>query len=274
MKLGFWRLRLPATDPGRTDRHCPALWVQGIEFRTSGSISTASSRGLRGRPQPGAAAFWLMPGSRPLACPPACASTPPTRAHTCPSVRRYGSMWSWPRRSALPVSAPLATNCPRERRRTPRGSAPGGESYAAVDEWAAQHGVTVLVKPTQHAPTGPGRLWTTRRPEPGRPLAIFHHVSRGQSVDAAYGYLRGLVRHVHFAITDDAADADQQRHGSSPGPGRLPGLPRSRSSTPGTRPGSSGCTSTSTDSTCRDRTPRPARVGGRRVIATTADGYR
>ena len=87
------------------------------------------------------------------------------------------------------------------------------QSYAAVDAFAGQHGVTVLVETHTNMRGDWARqiVDASGAAHLGVLWHIFHHVSRGQSVDAAYGFLRGHVRHVHFALTDDVPDADQQR---------------------------------------------------------------
>lgn len=87
------------------------------------------------------------------------------------------------------------------------------ESYAAVDGWAAQHGVAVLVE----THTNMRAHWARRIVDRsgagnlGVLWHISHHVSRGQSVDEAEGHIRGLVRHVHFAAGDRVEDADNRR---------------------------------------------------------------
>ena len=90
------------------------------------------------------------------------------------------------------------------------------ESYASVDEWAGQHGVTVLVE----THTNMKGQWARRilDTSSARHLQVLwhieHHLRRGQSVDEAYGYIRGHVGHVHFSALDDSlyvADADNRR---------------------------------------------------------------
>ncbi len=89
------------------------------------------------------------------------------------------------------------------------------ESYAAVDAFARQHRVQVLVEThtnllAQYAARileradarSLGVLW-----HPG------HHLQRGQSIDQAYAYLRGHVWHVHWnALSGSPArEADHRR---------------------------------------------------------------
>jgi len=90
------------------------------------------------------------------------------------------------------------------------------ESYAAVDGWAGEHGVTVLVE----THTNMKGQWARRILDKAgaENLAVLwhtgHHLMRGQSVDEAYGHIRGHVRHVHFTAQDDHAhvsDAENQR---------------------------------------------------------------
>lgn len=74
------------------------------------------------------------------------------------------------------------------------------ESYASVDEWARKHRVQVLVE----THTNMRAHWAKRIIDAagGTNLKALwdpgHHVRRGQSVDDAYGYLRGVVAHLHF----------------------------------------------------------------------------
>ncbi|HHE72753.1 MAG TPA: sugar phosphate isomerase/epimerase [Chloroflexi bacterium] len=90
------------------------------------------------------------------------------------------------------------------------------ESYASVDEWAGQHGVTVLVE----THTNMKGQWARRILDASgaRHLQVLwhieHHLRRGQSVDEAYEHIRGYVGHVHFSALDDnphVTDADNRR---------------------------------------------------------------
>jgi sugar phosphate isomerase/epimerase len=90
------------------------------------------------------------------------------------------------------------------------------ESYAAVDAWAVAHGVTVLVE----THTNMKGEWARRiLDEAGaQSLQVLwhtgHHLQRGQSVDEAYGYIQGAVRHVHFTAPTEGnhvTDRDNQR---------------------------------------------------------------
>ena len=90
------------------------------------------------------------------------------------------------------------------------------ESYAAVDAWAGEHGVTMLVE-----------THTNMRGEWARQILdqsgaahlkvlwhIGHHLRHGQSVDEAYGYIGEQVRHVHFSAGEErdvVTDADNLR---------------------------------------------------------------
>jgi sugar phosphate isomerase/epimerase len=90
------------------------------------------------------------------------------------------------------------------------------ESSADVDAWAQEHDVVVLVEThtnmkgqwakqilDQAGATNLAVLWH-----------IGHHLQRGQGVDEAYSFIRGHVRHVHFAAKADDAyvtDADNRR---------------------------------------------------------------
>lgn len=90
------------------------------------------------------------------------------------------------------------------------------ESYAAVDAWAGSHGVVVLVE----THTNMKGEWAKQILDEadaqnlGVLWHIGHHLRRDQSVDAAYRYIRGYVRHVHFAADEASpfvSDADNQR---------------------------------------------------------------
>jgi sugar phosphate isomerase/epimerase len=89
------------------------------------------------------------------------------------------------------------------------------ESYAAVDEWACQHGIEVLVE----THTNMRGHWARQILDQAQAESlqvlwhIGHHVSRGQSVDEAYPYIRGHVRHLHFGAMPGktVTDADNQR---------------------------------------------------------------
>ncbi len=74
-------------------------------------------------------------------------------------------------------------------------------SYAAVDSWAAHHGVVVLVEThTNMKAEWARRILDAAKADHLQVLwHIEHHLSRGQSVDDAYGLLQGHIRHVHFS---------------------------------------------------------------------------
>jgi sugar phosphate isomerase/epimerase len=89
------------------------------------------------------------------------------------------------------------------------------ESYASVDEWAGDHGVEVLVEThTNMRAHWAMQILDQAKAEHLQVLwHISHHLRRGQSVEEAYRYLRGHVRHVHFAAPpydEDVSDADNQ----------------------------------------------------------------
>jgi len=90
------------------------------------------------------------------------------------------------------------------------------ESYASVDGWAGQHGVKVLVEThTNMRAHWARQILDQANAERLQVLwHIGHHLRRGQSVDDAYRYLRGQVRHVHFCTQPDdeyVSDADNRR---------------------------------------------------------------
>jgi sugar phosphate isomerase/epimerase len=89
------------------------------------------------------------------------------------------------------------------------------ESYASVDDWALQHGVEVLVE----THTNMRAHWARQILDQADADSLqvlwdnYHHLSRGQSVEEAYPYIRGHVRHLHFHAGEGApipSDADNQ----------------------------------------------------------------
>lgn len=90
------------------------------------------------------------------------------------------------------------------------------ESYAAVDDWAQQHGIEVLVETHTNMRGHWARQIIDKAQADSLQVLwdIYHHLSRGQSVDEAYQYIQGHVRHLHFHALADAeipSDADNQR---------------------------------------------------------------
>jgi sugar phosphate isomerase/epimerase len=90
------------------------------------------------------------------------------------------------------------------------------ESYASVEEWARQHGVEVLVETHTNMRGHWARQILDQAGAESLQVLwhIGHHLRRGQSVDEAYAYIRGHVRHLHFVARPDdeyVTDADNQR---------------------------------------------------------------
>ena len=89
------------------------------------------------------------------------------------------------------------------------------ESYASVDDWAKQHGIEVLVETHTNMRGHWARQILDQAQADNLQVLwhIGHHVSRGQSVDDAYQYIRGHVRHLHFNALPgkDTTDADNRR---------------------------------------------------------------
>jgi sugar phosphate isomerase/epimerase len=89
------------------------------------------------------------------------------------------------------------------------------ESCAAVDEHAGQHNAKVLIE----THTNMRADWARRIVEDsgatnvGVLWHIGHHVSRGQSVDEAFGHIKGHIDHLHFNTSEGGkvTDADNQR---------------------------------------------------------------
>jgi sugar phosphate isomerase/epimerase len=90
------------------------------------------------------------------------------------------------------------------------------ESYAAVDDWAQQHGIEVLVETHTNMRGHWARQILDEAQAPSVQVLwhIGHPLRRGQSVDEAYPHIRGHVRHLHFSAPVDSevvTDADNQR---------------------------------------------------------------
>ncbi len=87
------------------------------------------------------------------------------------------------------------------------------ESYAAVDGFADQHGVTVLIETHtnmlgQYCATVLERAGAQNL---GVLWHIGHHLKRGQSVDEAWSFIEGHVKHLHFRADDERYDMDNRR---------------------------------------------------------------
>jgi len=90
------------------------------------------------------------------------------------------------------------------------------ESYASVDDWAQQHGIEVLVETHTNMRGNWARQIIDEAQAPSLQVLwhIGHHLRRGQSVDEAYQYIKGHVRHLHFSVrsgNEVVTDADNQR---------------------------------------------------------------
>ena len=89
-------------------------------------------------------------------------------------------------------------------------------SYAAVDGWAQDAGVTMLVE-THTNMKGQWAEAILARAEAEHLEVLWHighHLRRGQSVDDAYRYIRGHVRHLHFTAREEdeyVRDVDNHR---------------------------------------------------------------
>ena len=103
------------------------------------------------------------------------------------------------------------------------------ESYASVDEWARKHGVEVLVE----THTNMRGQWAKQIIDEAQADSlqvlwhIGHHLRHGQSVDEAYQYIRGHVRHLHFNAPVDSevvTDAENQRTFELLAPTGFPGF--------------------------------------------------
>jgi sugar phosphate isomerase/epimerase len=88
------------------------------------------------------------------------------------------------------------------------------ESYASLADWAGQHGVNVLVETHTNMSAQWARQILDQAGSDNVQVLwhIGHHIRR-QSVDEAYPYIRGHVRHAHFSVMPNKAvtDADNRR---------------------------------------------------------------
>jgi sugar phosphate isomerase/epimerase len=89
------------------------------------------------------------------------------------------------------------------------------ESYALLADWAKQHGVNLLVETHTNMRADWARQILDQAGSNNVQVLwhIAHHLRRGQSVDEAYPYIRGHVRHAHFSVMPEKAvtDADNRR---------------------------------------------------------------
>ncbi len=217
MRLGYMSSVCPTLTLAGLIETAERYGYEGIEFRTE--WGHAHGVELDATPAQLAAARRVLADAGIVA---SCIATsvrfnaPDPREHLSQrdTLRRYVALAA---EMGAPVirtfSDPLPEDDPVERERVMRLAA---ESYAAVDAWAGQHGVVVLVE----THTNMRGAWARRILDAanaknlGALWHIAHHVQRGESVDAAYGALRGHVHHLHFTATEDdpvVADADNRR---------------------------------------------------------------
>ena len=101
-------------------------------------------------------------------------------------------------------------------------------SCAAVDDHAGQHGVDILIK--THTNMRPE--WAKRivNDSGGQHVGVLwhigHHISRGQSVDEAWGHISSDIKHVHFSAREEgkAGESDNQRTFDLLGPAGFDGF--------------------------------------------------
>ncbi len=129
------------------------------------------------------------------------------------TLRRYIEL---ARELGAPCIRTFSDSLPEEPLERDRVLHQAAESYAAVDEWAQQHGVLVLVETHTNMKGRWAReiVDAAAAPNLGVLWHIGHHLQRGESVDEAYSFIRGYVRHLHFSATPDdvhVGDADNRR---------------------------------------------------------------
>lgn len=77
------------------------------------------------------------------------------------------------------------------------------ESYASVNDWAAQYGVVVLVE-THTNMKGQYAKSILDQAQCSNLEVLWHashHLKRGQTIDEAYSFIKGHVRHLHFGVS-------------------------------------------------------------------------
>jgi len=216
MKPGFMSSVCPQQTLAELVATAHQYGYQGIEFRTEWD----HAHGI----ELGAAAAQLAAARRMLAdngIAASCIATsvrfnsanPADHLPQRETLRRYIEL-------AAQIGAPcirtFSDGLPEEEATRDAVLALAAASYAAVDEWAKQHGVDVLVEThTNMRGEWAKRILDTAQAGNLHVLwHIGHHLQRGQSVDEAHGHLRGHVRHVHFTATADdqhVTDADNIR---------------------------------------------------------------
>jgi sugar phosphate isomerase/epimerase len=94
-----------------------------------------------------------------------------------------------------------------ERRNKVLGLA--AESYAAVDDWAGEHGVTVLLEThtNMYGEWARQILDDAQADNLGILWHIGHHLRRGKSVAETYPHIRGHVRHLHFQAPESRPES-------------------------------------------------------------------
>jgi len=216
MKPGFMSSVYPKQTLGQLIETAKQYGYQGIEFRVEwdhrhGIELDASAAQLdaarRALADNGLAASCIATSVR---------FNSPDRAEHLPqreTLRRYIALAS---AVGAPYLRTFSDSLPEEdagaREQVMRLAA---ESYASVDDWAGEHGMEVLVE----THTNMRAHWAMQILDQAdaRQLQVLwhigHHLRRGQSVEEAYRYLRGHVRHVHFTARPDdeeVSDADNQ----------------------------------------------------------------
>jgi sugar phosphate isomerase/epimerase len=217
MKPGFMSSVYPKQTLGQLIETAKQYGYQGIEFRVEwdhrhGIELDASAAQLdaarRALADNGLAASCIATSVR---------FNSPDRAEHLPqreTLRRYIALAS---AVGAPYLRTFSDSLPEEdagaREQVMRLAA---ESYASVDDWAGEHGVEVLVEThTNMRAHWAMQILDQANAEHLQVLwHISHHLRRGQSVEEAYRYLQGHVRHVHFAVRpydENVSDADNQR---------------------------------------------------------------
>jgi len=211
MRPGFMSSVLPQQTIGELIGAAQAYGYEGLEFRPEWGQRHGVELGVRPAWLRSAAAMLREEGIAPSCIATGCRfniADLDTQSANRVKLRQYIAL-------AAELGAPLVRTFSDP---LPEGDAAARDqviamaaaSYQAVDEWAGQHGVTVLVEThtnmlAQHARTILDRAQCEHL---GVLWHISHHLVRGQSVDEAYGRLRGAVRHLHLA-------AQPEEHGAT-----------------------------------------------------------
>ncbi len=222
MRPGFMTSVCPSQTLPELIDTAERFGYEGIEFRVEWGHKHGIELALHGGPEsrvelPAARRMLADRGIAATCIATSCRFNSPDAADHLPqreSLRRYIALASElgaPYIRTFSDSLPEGDTAEREK-----VLSLAAESYAAMDAWAGEHDVTMLVE-----------THTNMRGEWARQILdqsgathlkvlwhIGHHLRQGQSVDEAYDYIGAHVRHVHFSAGEESGvvtDADNLR---------------------------------------------------------------